>query len=123
MQFSTGCGDVEDITANGGTMAPEADCAQACSGDPIHLCGGSQRLSLYEWQGNLQTWHTPANTGFYEVWKTALVLVLLTLTDFIFSFLSAVSLYHSLLPWESTTRSPSWRSLVLVLPTQRVLTN
>ena len=62
-----GCGDVEDITANGGTMAPETDCSQACSGDPIHLCGGSERLSLYEWQGNLQTWNTPANTGRYEV--------------------------------------------------------
>lgn len=63
-----GCGDVSDIQANGGTPAPETDCTIPCSGDPIHLCGGAQRLQLYEWVGTpLNVWHTPAVTGFYEV--------------------------------------------------------
>jgi len=62
-----GCGDISDIAANGGTNASETDCAAACSGDPIHLCGGAERLNLYEWQGSLNTWHTPSNVGRYEV--------------------------------------------------------
>ena len=62
-----GCGDVDDITNNGGTTAPETDCNIACSGDPLHLCGGGQRLQLYLWSGALNNWQTPANTGFYEV--------------------------------------------------------
>jgi hypothetical protein len=64
---SLGCGDVADITTNGGTTAPETDCAMACSGDPSHLCGGAQRLQLYLWNGNLNNWQTPSNTGGYEV--------------------------------------------------------
>jgi len=39
----------------------------ACSGDPLHLCGGANRLQLYLWNGNLNNWQTPANTGQYEV--------------------------------------------------------
>ena len=62
-----GCGDVEDVAANGGRVAAEQDCSMACSGDPIHLCGGPQRLQYYTWEGGLNTWHTPANTGHYEV--------------------------------------------------------
>ena len=64
-----GCGDVEDIAANGGKLAPDADCSAACSGDPIHLCGGSERLSLYFWSQDepLNVWHTPEVTGQYEV--------------------------------------------------------
>ena len=62
-----GCGDVEDIAANGGQNASETDCSFPCSGDPIHLCGGAERLSLYEWEGGLNNWHTPENTGSYEV--------------------------------------------------------
>ena len=63
----TGCGDVEDITTNGGQLALETDCSFPCSGDPIQLCGGAERLSLYEWDGVLNDWHTPENTGHYEV--------------------------------------------------------
>ena len=63
----TGCGDVADIAANGGTNAPQTDCSFACSGDPAHLCGGAERLSYYAWQGNLNVWHTPANKGSYQV--------------------------------------------------------
>jgi hypothetical protein len=62
-----GCGDVEDITSNGGTTAPETDCTVACSGDPLHLCGGAQRLQLYLWNGTLNNWQMPANIGQYEV--------------------------------------------------------
>jgi hypothetical protein len=64
---SPGCGDVEDITNNGGTTAAETDCTTACSGDPLHLCGGAQRLQLYLWNGTLNNWQTPANIGRYEV--------------------------------------------------------
>lgn len=64
---SIGCGDMEDITNYGGTIAPETDCTTACSGDPLHLCGGAQRLQLYLWNGTLNNWQTPANMGRYEV--------------------------------------------------------
>ncbi|KAH8113137.1 copper radical oxidase [Phellopilus nigrolimitatus] len=79
MEFSDECwcGDVEDIAANGGTMALETDCSAACSGDPIHLCGGAERLSLYEWQGGLNIWHTPENTGRYEFLIGGLVIPLI----------------------------------------------
>jgi hypothetical protein len=62
-----GCGDVADITNNGGTTAPETDCNMACSGDPIHLCGGGRRLQLYLWNGVLNNWQTPTNIGQYQV--------------------------------------------------------
>jgi hypothetical protein len=58
------CGDVSDIAT--GAPAAQGDCDMPCSGDPIHLCGGPNRLSVYTWSGSLQTWHTPANTGQYE---------------------------------------------------------
>lgn len=60
------CGDVEDIATNGGVMSPESDCNILCTGDPYHLCGGQQRLQLYEWNGNLNVWNQPQNTGRYE---------------------------------------------------------
>ncbi|KAH9020921.1 hypothetical protein EDB84DRAFT_1580983 [Lactarius hengduanensis] len=50
-----GCGDVADITNNGGKIAAESDCTTACSGDPVHLCAGSWRLQLYLWNSNLNT--------------------------------------------------------------------
>ena len=62
-----GCGDVADITNNGGTTAAETDCSTACSGDPSHLCGGAWKLQLYLWHGILYNWHTPTVTGRYEV--------------------------------------------------------
>ncbi|KAF4588036.1 hypothetical protein EYR38_009997 [Pleurotus pulmonarius] len=68
MEFSDECycGDVADEQNNGGVTAPDADCSMPCSGDPIHLCGGAERLQLYHWDGNLDVWHTPANIGRYE---------------------------------------------------------
>ncbi|KAI9440983.1 copper radical oxidase [Lactarius indigo] len=67
------CGDVADITNNGGKTAAESDCSTACSGDPLHLCGGTWRLQLYLWNGALNTWSTPANIGRYEYLVPGLV--------------------------------------------------
>ena len=64
-----GCGDVADTTDRSGKTASESDCAMPCSGDPRHLCGGTFRLQLYFWNGNLNTWHVPANIGRYEVFS------------------------------------------------------
>lgn len=40
-----------------------------CSGDPVNICGGPERLTLYYWTGGtpLYTWQNPANKGRYEV--------------------------------------------------------
>ena len=62
-----GCGDVADITTNGGTTAPASDCTMPCTGDSLHLCGDINRLQLYLWKGTLNTWDTPTNMGSYEV--------------------------------------------------------
>jgi hypothetical protein len=72
---SLGCGDVADITNNGGTTAAETDCAMPCTGDPLHLCGGPNRLQLYLWNGNLNNWKTPANIGRYEVRTKPLICI------------------------------------------------
>lgn len=32
----------------GSAAAPSADCSYACSGNPLEICGGSRRLSLYQ---------------------------------------------------------------------------
>ncbi|KAF8882972.1 copper radical oxidase [Infundibulicybe gibba] len=44
-----------------------SECNTPCPGDPIHLCGSGDRLSLYFWNGTMNVWHTPTNTGRYEV--------------------------------------------------------
>ncbi|KAH8995153.1 copper radical oxidase [Lactarius hatsudake] len=67
------CGDVADITNNGGTTAPESDCTMPCSGDPLHLCGNGWRLQLYLWNGTLNNWGTPSNIGRYEYLVPGLV--------------------------------------------------
>ncbi|KAH9075011.1 copper radical oxidase [Lactarius deliciosus] len=67
------CGDVADITNNGGTTAPESDCTIPCSGDSLHLCGDGWRLQLYLWNGTLNNWATPANIGRYEYLVPGLV--------------------------------------------------
>ena len=74
-KYHSGCGDVVDITNNGGTTAAETDCTTACSGDPLHLCGGAQRLQLYLWNGTLNNWQTPANVGRYEVRTKCLLFI------------------------------------------------
>ncbi|OBZ73298.1 putative fungistatic metabolite [Grifola frondosa] len=60
------CGDVSDVTANSPGFAPETDCDIPCSDDPIHLCGGAERLQYYKWNGNMNNWQTPSNIGRYE---------------------------------------------------------
>ncbi|KAF8129080.1 copper radical oxidase-like protein [Boletus edulis] len=66
------CGDVSDITTNNGAYVADSECNAACSGDPIHLCGGSNRLTTYYWTGNpLNVWNTPGNTGYYEANRKA----------------------------------------------------
>ena len=47
-------------------MRPDSECNMLCNGDPYHLCGGQQRLQLYQWDGDLNVWHEPSNTGHYE---------------------------------------------------------
>jgi hypothetical protein len=61
------CGDVTDVTTNNGVFGAESECATPCPGDPIHLCGNNNRLNTYYWNGPLNVWHTPTNTGRYEV--------------------------------------------------------
>ena len=68
-----GCGDVADITTNGGTTAPESDCTMPCTGDSLHLCGDRFRLQHYLWKGTLNTWDTPTNMGRYEVFPFSLL--------------------------------------------------
>jgi hypothetical protein len=75
------CGDVENLTGNGGVIGADSECTMACSGmlliylslsytylkpgDATHICGGPSRLTFYSWSG-LNTWNRPANTGRYE---------------------------------------------------------
>ena len=61
------CGDITDVAANDGVFGAESECATPCPGDPIHLCGDGNRLTTYFWNGTMNNWHTPKNTGFYEV--------------------------------------------------------
>lgn len=60
------CGDVADLSQNGVKDAPEGDCSMKCSGAQDYVCGGRNRTSYYRWKGDLNTWHTPRNTGKYE---------------------------------------------------------
>ena len=61
------CGDITEVTTNAGTYVADSECNIACSGDPIHLCGGGNRLTTYYWTGPpLYVWNTPVNTGYYE---------------------------------------------------------
>ncbi|KAK7017651.1 galactose oxidase [Favolaschia claudopus] len=68
------CGDVSDVTASGVTLQPAESCNIACSGDPIHLCGGGGTIQYYIWTGPSHVWHTPKITGRYE----AIVVPLIT---------------------------------------------
>ena len=70
------CGDLTDIAQT--TFVNETQCNMACTGDPIHYCGAGNRLTLYTWQGTMNVWHTPANTGWYEVRARELPLLNMT---------------------------------------------
>ncbi|KAJ7785161.1 galactose oxidase [Mycena maculata] len=61
--FQCFCGDVSDVTAAGVSLQPASDCDLPCSGDPLHLCGGGDRITYYVWTGPSYVWHTPEVTG------------------------------------------------------------
>jgi hypothetical protein len=63
--FLSGCGGAEDLPANL-NIAPDTDCNSVCTGDPTEFCGNGNRLQMYTWQGNLNVFHQPSNTGRYE---------------------------------------------------------
>ncbi|KAI0820881.1 hypothetical protein BC628DRAFT_1412846 [Trametes gibbosa] len=71
------CGDITDVQNNSPGFADPTLCNIACSGDPIHLCGGEARLQLYEWSGVMNDWHTPENTGRYEFFVPGVVVPLI----------------------------------------------
>ncbi|KAI0764219.1 hypothetical protein BD413DRAFT_483077 [Trametes elegans] len=71
------CGDITDVENNSPGFVSESLCNIACSGDPIHLCGGEARLQLYEWNGVMNDWHTPTNTGRYEFFVPGVVVPLI----------------------------------------------
>ncbi|KAJ7482564.1 hypothetical protein FB451DRAFT_1084926 [Mycena latifolia] len=74
------CGDVLDVTTSGVSLTPESDCNLPCSGDPIHLCGGGDRIQYYVWTGPAHVWHTPKITGRYERLNPSSVVVPLIAT-------------------------------------------
>ena len=59
------CGDLTDISKT--MFVNDTQCNMACTGDPLHYCGAGNRLTLYTWKGTMNVWHTPENTGWYEV--------------------------------------------------------
>ncbi|KAL7277999.1 hypothetical protein ACG7TL_007952 [Trametes sanguinea] len=71
------CGDITDVQNNSPGFADPTLCNIPCSGDPIHLCGGEARLQLYEWNGVMNDWHTPANTGRYEFFVPGVIVPLM----------------------------------------------
>lgn len=72
------CGDTTDVTANNGVWAPEAQCDTPCPGDPTHICGSGNRLTTYFWNGTINDWKKPANTGRYEFLIPGVVVPLIT---------------------------------------------
>lgn len=71
------CGDVSDVTKSGVALTPASDCNLPCSGDPIHLCGGGDRIQYYIWTGPSHVWHTPQITGRYEFFVPGVVVPLI----------------------------------------------
>ncbi|KAJ7122651.1 galactose oxidase [Mycena crocata] len=75
--FQCYCGDLSDVTASGVSLQPENECNLPCSGDPIHLCGGGNRIQYYAWTGPAHVWHTPDITGRYEFFVPGVVVPLI----------------------------------------------
>ncbi|KAI0808290.1 hypothetical protein C8Q74DRAFT_1189458 [Fomes fomentarius] len=71
------CGDVEDVGKTSPGLAADSDCNIACTGDPIHLCGGENRLQYYKWNVTMNDWKRPANIGRYEFLVPGVVVPLL----------------------------------------------
>ncbi|EMD36066.1 hypothetical protein CERSUDRAFT_115979 [Gelatoporia subvermispora B] len=72
------CGDPSDVTSTSQGQTTESSCSSACSGDPVHLCGGADTLNVYFWDGDIDVWHTPEVTGAYEFLIGGVVVPLLT---------------------------------------------
>ena len=61
------CGDPSDVAASDSVPALETDCSNVCTGNASELCGGSNRISYYEWIGTpVYTWHYPNGTDMGE---------------------------------------------------------
>ncbi|KAG6856106.1 hypothetical protein H0H87_007358 [Tephrocybe sp. NHM501043] len=78
------CGDKTDPIAQGAVFGTEAECTLPCPGDPISLCGAGDRLTYYEYNGTMNVWNTPTNTGRYESYRIS-VSALLDGVFFLFS--------------------------------------
>jgi hypothetical protein len=61
------CGDQTHIDKGTGSFGVDAGCNQACSGDPTTTCGAGGKLAVYNYGGKIDTFNTPAVTGWYEV--------------------------------------------------------
>ncbi|KAH6839435.1 WSC domain-containing protein [Chaetomium sp. MPI-CAGE-AT-0009] len=48
LEYSAECFCGSELNVNS-TLAADTDCAMACSGEPTEVCGGSDRLSVYQW--------------------------------------------------------------------------
>ena len=65
------CGDITDVTANGGHYVADSQCSMPCSGDPTHLCGAGNLLTTHYLNTPMNVWHTPSNTGYYGASTTS----------------------------------------------------
>lgn len=75
------CGDPSDVSAAGVAFAPESECDFGCTGDPIHICGGSRRLTYYTWEGApIAQWNYPTgnDAGAYEFLIGGVIIPLVT---------------------------------------------
>lgn len=75
------CGDTSDVTAVGATLVDESQCTFGCTGDPIHICGGSRRLTYYTWNGApLTQWSYPTgnDAGAYQFLIGGVIIPLVT---------------------------------------------
>ncbi|KAJ2932171.1 hypothetical protein H1R20_g4934, partial [Candolleomyces eurysporus] len=71
------CGDETDVAAENGVFVPESQCNIPCPGDPLHICGSGNRLTTYFWNGVLNNWKRPANTGRYEFFVPGVIIPLI----------------------------------------------
>lgn len=104
------CGDITDVAANDGVFGAESECATPCPGDPIYLCGDGNRLNTYFWNGTMNNWQTPENTGFYEVSSIFMTYLLLAHANFSSSLVSSSTFAKRtrLAVWSIQSLSSSW---------------
>ena len=64
------------------TIRPDSECGTVCTGDPLYLCGGGNRLTYYNWAGpDLYTWNYASgnNAGAYQFLVGGVVVPLITI--------------------------------------------